>query len=171
MHWWFVMGNTANKCIYRPVNLLHYKQLGLLHVSSTYCVHLQGGVLWRIYYAEHQNNLIYTHTHIYKYYILHTSLKSMLKYKILIKSLCWFACYAVHMVTQSKWRWTHHHHHLRRVIGWVVADLSKDLVRVIFRVHRVISPYIDFPGSLRQRDSPKRRINAPSDTASHIKRF
>ena len=41
------------------VNLFYYKQRSLLHVSATYCDHLQGGVLWRIYYVERQNILIY----------------------------------------------------------------------------------------------------------------
>jgi hypothetical protein len=46
------MRNTTNNCNYRYVNVLHYKQRTLLHVSGTYCGHLQGGVLRRIYYTE-----------------------------------------------------------------------------------------------------------------------
>jgi len=38
------------------LNLVYYEQHSLLHVSATYCGHLQGGVLRR---AECQNNLIY----------------------------------------------------------------------------------------------------------------
>ena len=57
MHWWFNMRNKNSKCIYRYVNLLCYKQLSLLHVSATYCGHLQGGILWRMYYTESQNSL------------------------------------------------------------------------------------------------------------------
>jgi hypothetical protein len=41
--------NTTIKCIHRYVNLLYYKKHSPLHVSATYCDHLQGGVLWRIY--------------------------------------------------------------------------------------------------------------------------
>jgi hypothetical protein len=47
--------NTTNKCIYICVNLLYYKQRSLLHVLG----HLWGGVLWRMYYIECQNNLMY----------------------------------------------------------------------------------------------------------------
>ena len=35
----------TNRCVYKYVNLLYYKQRSLLHVSATYCGHLQGGVL------------------------------------------------------------------------------------------------------------------------------
>jgi hypothetical protein len=49
---------TSSLCEIRPsstytdryVNLLYYKQRSLLHFSTTYCGHLQWGVLWRIYY-------------------------------------------------------------------------------------------------------------------------
>jgi len=44
----FNMRNTTNKCIYQYVNLFCYKQRIILHVLTTYCGHLQGGVLWRI---------------------------------------------------------------------------------------------------------------------------
>jgi hypothetical protein len=33
------------------------KQRSLLYISAAYCDHLQGGVLWRIYNIERQNNL------------------------------------------------------------------------------------------------------------------
>ena len=75
----FITGNTTNKCKYIYVNLLYYKQGGLLHVSVSYFGHLQGGVFWSVYYIERQNNLIYTntHTHIYIYiYIVEFSSKS-----------------------------------------------------------------------------------------------
>ena len=36
---------------------IYYNWLSLLHVSATYCGHLQGIVLWRIYYVISQNNL------------------------------------------------------------------------------------------------------------------
>jgi hypothetical protein len=52
-----IMWNTTNRCTYRYVNLLYYKQRSLLHVSATSCGHLRRGVLRRIYYIEHQNNL------------------------------------------------------------------------------------------------------------------
>jgi len=39
-----------NKCVYKYVNVLHYKEQSLLHVSATYCGHLQEGLLGRIYY-------------------------------------------------------------------------------------------------------------------------
>ena len=58
MHWWFIMQQKTNKCIYRHVNLMYYKQRSLLHVSATYCGHFQGGVLWRIYYTECQNSIL-----------------------------------------------------------------------------------------------------------------
>jgi hypothetical protein len=49
---------VSGKCIYRYVNLFCYKHRSLLHVSATYCGHLQGGVLWRkYYYIEGQSNL------------------------------------------------------------------------------------------------------------------
>ena len=51
------MRNKANKCIYRYVNLLYYKQCSLVHVVASYCGHLQGGVLHRICYTELQNSL------------------------------------------------------------------------------------------------------------------
>jgi hypothetical protein len=51
INWWVIMINTTNKCIYKYVHLLCYKQRSLLHVSATYCGHLQGSVLWRIYYS------------------------------------------------------------------------------------------------------------------------
>ena len=59
----FIMRNTTNKCIHRYINLLYYtrKQRSLLHVSATYCDHLQGGVICRIYYIESQNNSVYKH--------------------------------------------------------------------------------------------------------------
>jgi len=38
--------DTTNKCTYRYGDLLCYNQCSLLHVSATYCGHLQGGVLW-----------------------------------------------------------------------------------------------------------------------------
>ena len=75
----FITGNTTNKFKYIYVNLLYYKQGGLLHVSVSYFGHLQGGVFWSVYYIERQNNLIYTntHTHIYIYiYIVEFSSKS-----------------------------------------------------------------------------------------------
>jgi hypothetical protein len=75
------MRNATNTFIYWYVNLPYYKQCRLLHVSATYCGHLQGDILWRMYYIERQNNLIYK----YKSYILNKSVKSILKYKILIK--------------------------------------------------------------------------------------
>ena len=56
-----IMRNKTNKCTYKYVNLLYYKQLILLHVSATYCGLLQGGVLWRMYYLERQNNVIYSY--------------------------------------------------------------------------------------------------------------
>jgi len=40
-----ILGNITNKRIYSDVNLLYYNQGSLLHVSATYCGHLQGGVL------------------------------------------------------------------------------------------------------------------------------
>jgi len=40
------------------------KQRSLLHVSATYCGHLQGGVLWRVYYIECPNNLIYEYKNL-----------------------------------------------------------------------------------------------------------
>ena len=61
MHQWFILRNTTNKCICSYVYFLYYKQCSLLHVSAFYCHHRQGGVLWRICYTEHQNNLIYTY--------------------------------------------------------------------------------------------------------------
>jgi hypothetical protein len=39
------MRDTTDNCIYIYVNLLYYKQRSLLHVSATYCGHLQGAVL------------------------------------------------------------------------------------------------------------------------------
>jgi len=39
---WFIMINNTKKYIYKYVNSLHYKQRSLLHVSRTYCGHLQG---------------------------------------------------------------------------------------------------------------------------------
>ena len=48
----YIMRNKTNKCIYKYVNLLYNKQHSLLHVSVTYCSHLQGGVLLRIHYTE-----------------------------------------------------------------------------------------------------------------------
>jgi hypothetical protein len=45
MHWWFIMRDATDNYIHRYVNLLYYKQCSLLHVSATYCGHLQGGVL------------------------------------------------------------------------------------------------------------------------------
>ena len=36
------MRNKANKFIYRHIKLLYYTQRSLLHVSATYCGHLQG---------------------------------------------------------------------------------------------------------------------------------
>ena len=59
MLWWYIIRTTTNQCIYRYVNLLYYKQRSLLHVSATCCDHLQEGVIWRMYYTEHQHNLIY----------------------------------------------------------------------------------------------------------------
>ena len=53
-----ILRNTTNKCTYKYVDLLYYKQCSLPHVSATYCGHLQGGVLWRIYYIGRQNNLL-----------------------------------------------------------------------------------------------------------------
>jgi hypothetical protein len=52
MHWWFIMRNTTNKCTYKYLNLLYYS---LLHVSATYCGHLQGDGPFKIYYTERQN--------------------------------------------------------------------------------------------------------------------
>jgi hypothetical protein len=46
------MRNVNYNCNYRYVNLLHYKQRSLIHVSATYCGHLQGGVICRIYYTK-----------------------------------------------------------------------------------------------------------------------
>ena len=43
--------------VYIDVNYCY--QRSLLHVSATYCGHLEGGIVWRIYYIERQNNLIY----------------------------------------------------------------------------------------------------------------
>jgi len=41
-----IMRNATDNCNYRYVNLLQYKQLSLIHVSATYCGHLQvGGVI------------------------------------------------------------------------------------------------------------------------------
>jgi len=40
MQWWFITSNKTNTCIYRYVDLLYYKEL---HVSATYCGHLQEG--------------------------------------------------------------------------------------------------------------------------------
>ena len=40
-----LMWNKPNMCKYRCTNLFYYKQRSLLHVSATYCNHLQGGVL------------------------------------------------------------------------------------------------------------------------------
>ena len=57
--WFIIMRNTTNKCIYRYGNSFDYKQCGLLHVSTNYCGHLQGGVLWRIYCIERWNKWIY----------------------------------------------------------------------------------------------------------------
>jgi hypothetical protein len=37
--------NTTNTCIYSNVHLLYYEQSSLIHVSATYCGHLQGSVL------------------------------------------------------------------------------------------------------------------------------
>ena len=65
------MRNSTNKCvcvymcicvyiymyIYIYINLLYYKHRCLLYVSVTRCGHLLGGVLWKIYYIERQNNL------------------------------------------------------------------------------------------------------------------
>jgi hypothetical protein len=77
VHWWIIMRNRTNKYIYRYVNLLYYKRLSLLHVSATYCDHLEGSFLLTIYDIECQNNLMYK----YKY----KSLKFMLKCKIFTK--------------------------------------------------------------------------------------
>jgi hypothetical protein len=51
--------NNTNKCLYRCVSLLYYKQRSLLYVSATYGGHLQGGVLWMVCCIECRNNLIY----------------------------------------------------------------------------------------------------------------
>jgi len=59
MCWWFIAWSTTNNCIYRYVNLLYYKECGQLRVLAAYCGRLQGSVLWRMYYIECQNNLIY----------------------------------------------------------------------------------------------------------------
>jgi hypothetical protein len=58
MPWWFIVRNKTNNCIYRYVNLFYCKQRSLLHISATYYGHLQGGVLWRMYYIERQNNCL-----------------------------------------------------------------------------------------------------------------
>ena len=47
--------NKIKNCLWRYVNLLHYRVVSLLHVSATYCGHLQGGVFRSKYYKEHQN--------------------------------------------------------------------------------------------------------------------
>ena len=41
--------NTTNNCMYRYVNLSCYKQRSLLHISDTYCGHIQGAVIWMIH--------------------------------------------------------------------------------------------------------------------------
>jgi hypothetical protein len=41
------------------LHLLYYDQFSLLQVSATYCGHLQGGILVRIYHIERQNIDIY----------------------------------------------------------------------------------------------------------------
>jgi hypothetical protein len=76
-----VVRNTTKKCIHRYVNLLYHKHRSLLRVSATYCGHLQGGVLWKIYYIERRNNLLDK----YKLVSLNKILISVLKYKIMIK--------------------------------------------------------------------------------------
>jgi hypothetical protein len=38
--------------MYGYVDVLYYKQRNLLLVSATYCDHLQGDILRRIYYVE-----------------------------------------------------------------------------------------------------------------------
>jgi hypothetical protein len=55
----YIIVNTTSKHIYIYADLLCYKQRGFLHVSATYCGHLQGGVLWRKYFIKHHDNLIY----------------------------------------------------------------------------------------------------------------
>jgi hypothetical protein len=37
---------------------IYYKQPNTLHISATYCGHLQVGVLGRMYCIDRQNNLI-----------------------------------------------------------------------------------------------------------------
>ena len=61
------MRNTTNKCIHRYANLLYYEQRSLLHVSATYCGHLQGNVVRRIYYIESQNSLMYKYKILVSY--------------------------------------------------------------------------------------------------------
>ena len=52
----FIKRNRTDNCTYRYVNLMYYIQCSLLHVSVTYCDHLQGGVLWRNI-TERRNSL------------------------------------------------------------------------------------------------------------------
>jgi len=44
--------DMTSKFIYRYVNLLYHKQCSVLHVSATYCDHLKGEVLCKIYYVH-----------------------------------------------------------------------------------------------------------------------
>ena len=48
---------TFNEKKKPSANLLYYKLRSLLHVSATYCGHLQGGVPWRVYYTERQMDI------------------------------------------------------------------------------------------------------------------
>jgi hypothetical protein len=79
-HWWFVIRNKTIQYVYSHIHLLCYKQLTVLHVSATCCGDLQVAVLWRMCYRECQNSL---HMWILKFWV--KGLKSVLKYKILIK--------------------------------------------------------------------------------------
>jgi hypothetical protein len=45
IHSWLIMRIMTNKCICKYVHLLYYKYRNLLHISATYCDHLQTGVL------------------------------------------------------------------------------------------------------------------------------
>ena len=78
MHWWFIMSLKPksayeNMWIYYTIYFV-----SRLHVSVTYCGHLQVGVFQRIYYKEHQNQFANI-----KHLVLNIS------FKIYIKIKCW----------------------------------------------------------------------------------
>jgi hypothetical protein len=54
---WIFMINNQQVLIQIYKFIMYYKQRSLLHVSTTYCGRLWGGVIWKTYYVESQNNL------------------------------------------------------------------------------------------------------------------